>query len=210
LRLLANWRNQRQHFGVLANADRGGHIVRRTTTAAGLFFLILGLTAGSASALTDVEWQESVEAAQAVDPTLAEPPLTGTEVSAVGGGKLNPMSTVSTVAFSASRRDGEVRGRMTMANGFGATFSANVVCIGAVVSPSGEGGLARLVGRLTDPQPGGQVTMFFDVFDSDAPGGEGDLFSQGQSTVPAEEFPCEPLPPIDPIASGNFAVRSLD
>jgi hypothetical protein len=186
----------------------GEGIVRRTTRVFGLFFLIFGLTAGSASAVTDVEWQDSVQTAQAVDPAIAPPPLTNTDVSAVGGGQLNPM-TASAVAFSASRRDGEVRGRMTMANGSGA-ISADVVCIGAVVSPTGKGGLARLVGRLTEPGVGGQVTMFFDVYDSGGPGGEGDLFSQGQSTVPPEEFPCEPLPPIDAIVSGNFAVRSLD
>jgi hypothetical protein len=175
-----------------------------------LFFCLFVLTTGSALAVTDGEWVDAVDAAQDVDPTLTAPSLTDTDVSAVGGGKLNPMSTVSTVAFSAARRDGDVRGRMTMANGFGATFSADVVCIGAVVAPGGESGLARLVGRLTEPGVGGQVTMFFDVYDSGGPGGDGDLFSQGQSTVPPEEFPCEPLPPIDPIVSGNFAVRSLD
>jgi hypothetical protein len=182
--------------------------VKRMKRAAGLFFLLFAVTSGSAIAVTDVEWTDSVQAAEAIDAALVEPSSTGADVSAVGGGQTS--LTLTNVAFSASRRNGEVRGRMTMINAAVATFSADVVCIGALVSPSGEGGLVRLVGRLTEPAPGGHVTMFFDVYDSGGPGGGGDLYSGGQTTTPPEEFPCEPLMPVDPIVHGNFAVRSLD
>lgn len=179
--------------------------MRRAATAVGLFFSLFTLTSGSATAVTDVEWGDAVQAAESVDPTLDAPPLTGTNVSAVGGG--NSASNTN-FGFSAFRRDGEVRGRMTVTDHLGNNLSANVVCIAAVVSPSGTGGLARLVGEVTDPASADR-SMVFDVYDSGLPGGEGDMFNSAASPTPGN-FPCNVTPPVDPIAHGNIAVRSLN
>jgi hypothetical protein len=184
----------------------GRRIVTRARTVLGLFFFLFVLTQGSASALTDVEWSNSVQAAEAIEPTLSEPPLTGTDVSVIGGGV---SATAANFAFSAFRRDGEVSGRMTLSDRLGNNFSADVVCITAVVAPDGRGGLARLVGRLTEPQFATNLTMFFDVFDSNLAGGGGDLLNVSSSPLPPEEFPCFPTMPVDPVANGNIAVRSL-
>lgn len=159
--------------------------------------------------MTDGEWSEAVDAAQAVDPTLTAPSLTGTDVSAVGGGKV---VSGASVAFSVSRRDGDVRGRMTMTSSAGATFSADVVCIGAVVAPSGQGGEARFAGTVTAPASVQGQKMAFDVIDSGGPGDDEDFWSGSLRPASDEPFTCElpESPPIDPLVSGNFAVRSLD
>jgi hypothetical protein len=172
-----------------------------------LFFCLFVLTTGSAIAVTDGEWSDAVDAAQAVDPTLTAPSPTDTDVSVVGGGKPNAGSP-SSVAFGASRRNGEVRGRMVEVTTD--TRVADVVCIGAIVAPGGEGGLARLVGRITQPASEAGQTMTFDVSDSSGPGGEGDLLTVSHNPSPPEETECTPMMPITPIAQGNFAVRSLD
>jgi hypothetical protein len=176
--------------------------LRRATTAVGLFLLLFTLTSGIAWSLTDVEWTDSVDAAEAVDPTLVEPPLTGTDVSVVGGGN----SGNTNFALSAFRRDGEVRGRISVTDRMGNHFSANVVCIDAVVAPDGSGGAARLVGELIRPT-GNDRTLFVDAFDSDFDGGTGDLFNW--SATP-NEVPCAPPVPAQAITHGNIAVRSLD
>ena len=187
--------------------DRKGGTVTRRRTALGLFFFLFLLTQGSALGLTDVEWNDAVQAAESVDAAVAEPPLTGTDVSVVGGGS---SVTGTNFAFSAFSRDGVVEGQMSVTDRLGNHLSADVVCVTAIVSPGGRGGLARLVGELREPQFGVLPTMFFDVFDSNAAGGAGDLWNVSSSPVPPEEFECSPSTPVDPVDNGNIAVRSLN
>jgi hypothetical protein len=178
--------------------------MKQTATALGLFFFLSVLTPGSALSVTDVEWNDSVQAAEAVDSTLSEPPLTGTNVSVVGGGNT---ASGTNFAFSAFRRDGTVSGRMTMTDHLGNTSSAEVFCITAVVGPGGRGGTAQIIGTLTKTPTPGVTTMVFDVLDSDQPGGELDRWNGGVSN----DASCDTPPaPVDEVANGNIAVRSLD
>jgi hypothetical protein len=180
----------------------------RTRTAV-LFFCLLFVLTGTALA-TDGEWADAVDAAEAVDPTLDAPALTGTDVSVVGGGKANAGGSFPNFAFSASERSGVASGQMTVIGGFGNNVTADVVCIAAAVSPDGRGGTARLVGRLSEPQSG-NPTLVFDVTDSGLAGGDGDTWASAIFATPPEEFPCiAPAPGPDPIANGNIAIRSLD
>ena len=183
--------------------------MRRYAGTAVLFFCLTLLTSGTGVAATDVDWASSVDAAEAVDPTLAAPPLLGTNVSVVGGGKAIVGGSFPNFAFSAFKRNGEVTGHMTLVGGFGNTMSATVVCVAAAVLPDGRGGAARLVGELDELASGIYPTLVFDVSDA-GPGGDGDTWSGFISPLAPLDFPCVSGAGGSPIGNGNVAVRSLD
>lgn len=177
----------------------------RTRTAV-LFFCLLFVITGTALA-TDGEWADAVDAAEAVDPTLTAPTV-NSDVSIVGGGKVQSGGSFPKFAMSAFRRDGVVSGTITAVQGSGTILRADVVCIGSTASPDG-GGVATLVGELPEPVFG-NPTLVFAVSDSGLPGGDGDTWSGSLSPLPPSEFPCVPNSGSSTIADGNIAIRSLD
>jgi hypothetical protein len=181
--------------------------MRHARTAV-LFFCLIVLTPGSAAAATDDNWTDAVTAMEEVVPALQAPPLVSTDVKVVGGGKANPGPSFPNFAFSAFRRNGATQGQMKLIAGFGQTFSANVVCISTTYFPGG-GGIARLVGELTEPVFSAP-TMIFDVTDSGLHGGEGDAWSGFFSPLAPLDFPCDPGGGGAPIAEGSIAVRPFD
>jgi hypothetical protein len=171
--------------------------MRHARTAV-LFFCLIVLTQGSTAATTDDNWADAVTAMEEVVPAL----------KVVGGGKANPGPSFQNFAFSAFRRNGATQGQMKLIAGFGQTFSANVVCIATTYFPGG-GGIARLVGELTEPVFSAP-TMIFDVTDSGLHGGEGDAWSGFFSPLAPLDFPCDPGGGGAPIAEGSIAVRPFD
>jgi hypothetical protein len=178
--------------------------MRLTTRTAGLFFSLLSLTTGSNALATDDDWASAVDAAQAVDPAIAPPAGVAGDIRAVGGGDVLGSGSTGDFALSGFRKDGVVRGKLTLIGSQGQVFHADVVCIEAAVLPDGTK-LARLVGRLTEPFFTAQ-SLFFNVSDSGLPGGEGDTFAGSLSPAAPEDIPCEPTPGIDPIAHGNISI----
>jgi hypothetical protein len=178
--------------------------MRRITRTAVLFFSLIALTTGSAALATGGDWASAVNAAQAVDPTIVPPTTVAGDVRAVGGGDINGAGTTGNFALSGFRKDGDVRGKLTLIGSQGQVFHADVVCIGAAVNPDGTR-LARLVGRLTEPAFSFQ-SLLFNVSDTGLPGGEGDTFTGSLSPAAPEDIPCEPTPGIDEIAHGNISI----
>jgi hypothetical protein len=179
--------------------------MRRVTGTAALFFSALALTTGSVALATDGDWSSAVDAAQAVDPAIDPPPPVDSDVRAVGGGDINGSGVSGNFALSGSRRDGTADGHLTLNAGFGTNLHADVVCIGAAVLLDGTK-IARLVGRLTEPEFTAQ-TMIFNVSDTGRPGGDGDTFVGSLSPAEPEDVPCAPTPGIDPIGHGNISIR---
>ena len=169
-----------------------------------LFFCLLSLLVTGTALATDGEWADAVDAAEAVDPTLSAPSV-NSDVSIVGGGKLLPDGSFPKFAMSAFRRDGVVSGQLTLVQGFGTTYKADVVCIGSTTSPDG-GGAATLVGELSEPVFG-NPTLVFSVTDSGLPGGDSDSWSGTFSSIPPSEFPCVPTVGSSTIANGNIEIR---
>ena len=179
--------------------------MRLTTRTAVLFFSLIALTTGSNALATDDDWASALEAAQAVDPAIAPPTAVAGDIRAVGGGDILGAGSTGNFALSGSRKNGVVRGKLTLIGSQGQVFHADVVCIGAASLPDGTK-LARLVGRLTEPVFSAQ-SLFFNVSDTGFPGGEGDTFAGSLSPAAPEDIPCEPTPGIDPIAHGNISIR---
>jgi hypothetical protein len=178
--------------------------MRLTLRTAVLFFWLAVLTTGSSALATDGEWASAVDAAQAVDPAIAPPSATMVDIRAVGGGDILGAGSTGNFALSGSRKDGVVRGTLTLIGSQGQVFHADVVCIEAAALPDGTK-LARLVGRLTEPAFSAQ-SLLFNVSDTGLPGGEGDTFAGSLSPAAPESIPCEPTPGIDPIAHGNISI----
>jgi len=107
-------------------------------------------------------------------------------------------------ALSGFRKDGDVRGKLTLIGSQGQVFHADLVCIGAAVDPDGIK-RARLVGRFTGPAFSFQ-SLLFNVSDTGLPGADGDTFAGSLSPAAPEDIPCEPTPGIDPIAHGNISI----
>jgi hypothetical protein len=178
--------------------------MRLPTRTAVLFFSLIALTTGSNALATDEDWASAVDAAQAVDPAIVPPTAVAGDIRAVGGGDILGAGSTGNFAFSGSRKDGVVRGKLTLIGSQGQVFHADVVCIEAAVLPDGTN-LARLVGRLTEPAFSPQ-SLLFNVSDTGLPGGEGDTFAGSLSPAAPETIPCEPTPGIDPIAHGNISI----
>jgi hypothetical protein len=178
--------------------------MRRTARTAVLFFSLLALTTGSEALATGGDWAAAVDAAQAVDPAI-DPPPAETNVRAVGGGDVLGAGSSGNFALSGFRRDDVVDGHLTLNVGFGTNLHADVVCIGAAVLADGTK-LARLIGRLTEPEISAQ-SLIFNISDTGLPGGEGDTWVGSLSPAAPEELPCAPTPGIDPIAHGNISIR---
>ena len=177
--------------------------MRLTMRTAVLFFSLVALTTGSGALATDDDWASAVDAAQAVDPTIAPPTAVTGDIRAVGGGDILGAGATGDFALSGFRDD-VARGRLTLIGSQGQVFRADVVCIGAASLPDGTK-LARLIGRLTEPFFTAQ-SLLFNVSDTGLPGGEGDTFAGGLSPAAPEDIPCEPTPGIDPIAHGNISI----
>jgi hypothetical protein len=178
--------------------------MRHTPRTAVLFFSLLALTTGSSALATDGDWASAVDAAQAVDPAIVPPTIVTGDIRAVGGGDINGSGTTGNFALSGFRKDGVVRGKLTLIGSQGQVFHADVVCIGAASLTDGTK-TARLVGRLTQPAFSFQ-SLFFNVSDTGLPGGDGDTFTGSLSPAEPEAIPCEPTPGIDPIAHGNISI----
>jgi len=178
--------------------------MRLPTRTAALFFSLIALTTGSNALATDEDWASAVDAAQAVDPAIVPPTAVAGDIRAVGGGDILGAGSTGNFALSGSRKDGVVRGKLTLIGSQGQVFHADVVCIGAASLPDGTK-LARLVGRLTEPAFSAQA-LLFNVSDTGLPGGEGDTFAGSLSPAAPETIPCEPTPGIDPIAHGNISI----
>jgi len=95
---------------------------------------------------TDGEWASAVGAAQAVDPAIAPPSATMGDIRAVGGGDILGAGSTGNFALSGSRKDGVVRGKLTLIGTQGQVFHADVVCMEAAASrtapnsPASSGG----------------------------------------------------------------------
>ena len=178
--------------------------MRCTARTAVLFFSLLALTTGSEALATGGDWAAAVDAAHAVDPAIDAPPVE-TDVRAVGGGDVLGAGSSGNFALSGFRRDGVVDGHLTLNVGFGTNLHADVVCIGAAVLADGTK-LARVIGRLTEPEISAQ-SLIFNISDTGLPGGEGDTWVGSLSPAAPEELPCAPTPGIDPIAHGNISIR---
>jgi len=178
--------------------------MRHTSRTAVLFFSLLALTTGSSALATDGDWASAVDAAQAVDPAIVPPTIAG-DVRAIGGGDIGGAGTTGNFALSGSRKDGVVRGKLTLIGSQGQVRRADVVCIAVVGTPDGTK-LARLVGRLTEPAFSFQ-SLLFNVSDTGLPGGQGDTFTGSLSPAAPEDIPCEPTPGIDAIANGNISIE---
>jgi hypothetical protein len=168
--------------------------------------LAFGAPAAADSAVDPAEWSSAVSAMADVDPSLAAPSFDPQSVEVVGGGKAIPNGFP---AFAVSARGvlHDVTGQMTLVEGFGNTFRADVVCLGAVTL-AGGGGFAHLVGALSEPAFGVSPTLEFFVTDSAQPGGAGDEWNAQFNPLPPEAVSCAPSPAVSPIASGNIIVTA--
>jgi hypothetical protein len=171
-----------------------------------LLLAFLGAPTMASAALPPSEWESAVTAMTAVDPLIEAPSLDPEAVQVVGGGKAI-LNGFPAFAVSARRDPAGVSGQMTLVEGFGNNFRAEVVCLGAVTFPGG-GGFAHVVGALDEPAFGVSPTLEFFVTDPAQPGGAGDDWDAQFNPLPPEAVPCVPSPAVTPIAAGSIIVSA--
>jgi hypothetical protein len=163
----------------------------------------VAVAAAPSAADNPADWDSSVAAMQAVDPTIAVPPYNPAQVLAVGGGKLSPFGG-GAFAVGATQTPAGTQGAMTVVGSVpGVTLHAQVTCIAAAALPDGRA-IAKVIGHVTNPDLDPSLQMEFFMTDSGEPSGSGDMWGSDFTTAP---LPCVPLGADTPIVEGNITIH---